>query len=211
MANKKSGLAGSTRPKYEIMLQGYLGEGSVSKDVIDSVFDENVDKLAIAFLIENKNNTCALRVSDALNKSGWLVPSIGGRKGEVRSWFGSITKHRYVLGSTQLADLLHNSWGYKPPNDRRFGPSDLNSSGNSFPPEFGKLLALAGKKGVIFFKFEPVSGYVGKVSSGHITLWNGTKSVYDSGNNINGPFNDEAAKKIGLNRYVKEIWFFELP
>lgn len=210
MAIKNQSSTKAIRPKFATMLANYKGGGTGVKDVVESVFDPAVDKKAIAFIESRGNNTCALRISDALNRSGWVLPEKWGKSGDL-SWQSSITKQYYVLGSTSVADLLELSWGYNPPSDRRFDTAKFSAPDGWDPIPYGLISAFAGKHGVIFFKFHRVSGYEGKVASGHITLWDGTKSVYDTGNCIYGPFSNEAAKKAGLNRWVSEIWFFELP
>lgn len=212
MAMKNKSPIKISRPKFDTVLANYKGGGVSARDVTDSVFDgsKTLDKMAVDWIEKFDNNTCALRLSDALNRSGWVLPAKGGKKGEISGWFGSVTKQYYVLGSVQLADLLAISWGYNS-GDSRFDTAKLGVSGVSNPIPLGLISSLAGKHGVILFKFRPVPGFEKDVASGHITLWDGSKSVYDTGNCISGPFSNEAAKKAGEKRWVSEIWFFELP
>ncbi|HEX5683715.1 MAG TPA: type VI secretion system amidase effector protein Tae4 [Ideonella sp.] len=93
-------------------------------------------------------NTCAVRLSYVLNKTGVLIPHTPGKtvSGADHRWY-----FHYVRDVIQF---LQQRWG-KP---------DLVAS---FPPTGGG--ELSGKKGLVLFEVE---GWAD--ATGHATLWNGT-------------------------------------
>jgi hypothetical protein len=92
-------------------------------------------------------NTCAVRMSFILNRSGMSVPYVAGKtvSGADKRW--------YFYRVKDVIDFLTQHWG-KP---------DLMIA---FPPVGGGQLA--GKKGVVLFE---ISGWTD--AAGHATLWNG--------------------------------------
>jgi hypothetical protein len=98
------------------------------------------------------SNTCAVRLSFILNRTGTLIPFIPGRtvSGADHRWYFHYVK--------DVIAFLDRTWG-KP---------DLVAA---FPPSGGG--GLAGKKGLVLFEIDGWSD-----SSGHATLWNGM-TCYD--------------------------------
>lgn len=97
-------------------------------------------------------NTCAVRMSYILNKSGMTIPHSGTKT------VSGADKHQYFYRVPDLIEFLTQRWG-KP---------DLTMP---FPPSGGGQLN--GKKGIILFE---VSGW--NNARGHATLWNGS-TCYD--------------------------------
>lgn len=97
------------------------------------------------------SNTCAVRMSYILNKSGILIPKI---LGETAS--GSDMR-QYFFRVKNLIKFITREWGK---------PEIVN-----YPPSSGGTLA--GRKGIILFE---VSGW--SDAQGHATLFNGS-SCYD--------------------------------
>ncbi|HEJ8099123.1 TPA: type VI secretion system amidase effector protein Tae4 [Serratia marcescens] len=98
-------------------------------------------------------NTCAVRMSYILNKSGFPIPYVKDQtvSGADRQW--------YFFRVKDLIAYLTKIWG-KP---------DLRVK---FPPPGGG--ELAGKKGIILFE---IAGW--SDAGGHATLWNGNGDCYD--------------------------------
>lgn len=98
-------------------------------------------------------NTCAVRISYILNKTGFPVPFIKDKtvSGADRQW--------YFYRVKDLIAYLTRTWG----------SADLSVAFP--PPNSGEL---TGKKGIVLFD---ISGW--NDANGHATLWNGNGSCYD--------------------------------
>lgn len=127
-------------------------------------------------------NACALRMSRGFNYGGYAIPSgtiIPGRS--IYRVRGSDEK-AYILRVNDLIQYVKHNWG----------SADLTLT----PSEAGKL---AGRKGLIVME---VSGW--SDATGHVTLWDGTRSGDDT------TYHDPHSSNYGARVSLTRILYWEL-
>ena len=110
-------------------------------------------------------NTCALRMSYALNYSGTPITK---PRPETNTFLGN-DKKIYVLGSQDIRDFLHVKQIYK----ALYDPKSMNSKKENEDFYNNELLQLD-KNGIVFMR---IDGW-GQSAFGHTTLWDGTKKRF---------------------------------
>jgi hypothetical protein len=141
-----SNFTNSGKPSFASLWNNYPGDTYSSEDVYKMIggkvyqnFQANPEAYA---------NSCALRLSDALNKSGNKIPFIKGQTGSGQNgdW--------YFYKVSDLANYLKSL----------FGSPDISGTTQD---------AFNGKQGIIWFQ---VSGWGD--ATGHFTLWNGSQVAH---------------------------------
>jgi len=149
---------GGGRPSYDKLKENYPGDGYSSKDVYNMIGGEVAKHY---FSDENTGaeaNSCALRLSRALNRSGSdinpnLLPN-------AKYWTGADGKF-YMMRVADMQKYLTLVYG-EPDIVKTSGKTDIT------PSDFG------GNKGIIDFN---VSGW--QDATGHLTLFNGNTCEHD--------------------------------
>jgi hypothetical protein len=141
-------------------------------------------------------NSCATRMSRALNYSGIEVHAKGGLAGN-KPWQGSTRRgaddKQYIFRIGDLKEQFQASLG---PGQKIYTRPPTPSSG---PALTGKQILdtwrvpLAGKKGIIWIKADY------KRATGHCTLWDGTQFV-----------NGKTDEGDAATDEVSEVWFWPL-
>jgi RHS repeat-associated protein len=147
-----------TRPDFATLSANYPGSKVSRADLLNAIggkvkwnFDNNPADYA---------NTCAIRMSKALNDSGHLIPFIKGQtgSGDNGNW--------YFYRVSDLVSYVNTT----------FGSADITNATSA---------GLQNQNGIIFFE---VSGWGD--ASGHVDIWNGTgcgtKCYWPGSSNLNG-------------------------
>ena len=139
------------RPKFEDMWGNLPSKNIKAPDLIGGMVKFNFDNNPKSF-----SNTCAIRMSRALNYSNSMVTPLPTEKTKGRAGTGA-DKKWYYYGVTELNSYLN----------RTFGPPDLTiNSTNLRKNDIRKIIQ--NETGIIFFR---VSGWDDAV--GHFDMWNG--------------------------------------
>ncbi|MCI5785988.1 MAG: type VI secretion system amidase effector protein Tae4 [Helicobacter trogontum] len=134
-------------------------------------------------------NTCALRMSYALNYGG--IP-ITKPTPNTKAFLGN-DKKIYVLGSQDIRDFLYVKWKYQAP----YNPKSMNSKKENEDFYNNELLQFS-KNGIIVMR---IDGW-GESAYGHTTLWDGTKKRFLDDSNY---LLDKRSNVI-----VRQFYFWEI-
>lgn len=201
------------RPSWTDMYRNYPNES-----ISSSAFYPMISKALVELVAEKPNdweNTCAARMSYALNRSGIKLPSTGGYSLKGDDGF------RYWMRVKELKAYMAKRFGTP---DISYSPNpvkqiiDLNTK--KITPEIIERVNLVksnfiskiqGKKGIIVFD---VTGWGN--ASGHFTLWDGSDLVYVGSGSHNDPSSLEYyfwLVRNGINNKIVQtvqILFWEL-
>ena len=147
------------RPSWDTIKEAY--------EEINEVYGDEYDNEAVFLHILNRsshNNSCALRMSYALNYSSVSIKQELSKpnvriNGNVKQ--SEVDGYKYIMGAAGMSDFLNAIWGRA---DKSFGKQELDN-------ECIKWLQSYKKNGVIVIKFyykEPEF-----TTTGHTTLWYG--------------------------------------
>jgi hypothetical protein len=138
-------------PPFQKMWDNYPNTTN-TKDVIDLIF---AGKRNYNWIASNVYNTCALRLSRALNYSGDPVrkePGLNVLRGKDDKW--------YAYRVREMHEYLEKRYGPPPISDNSSSPSSRRA-------------AVTGKKGIILFC---IKGWAD--ATGHIDIWDGGTVKY---------------------------------
>ncbi len=140
-----------TLPRFDPLWQSYPGEGSTADDV----------KRLIGGAVNASwiRNTCAIRLSRALNYAGQPIPH------------GRLLKNGRFLSVVSGADKLHYSYRLSEIKQyifEEYGPAQISETAepSNVPKE-----AFLGQKGIIVFDVKDFAD-----ATGHIDIWNGERA-----------------------------------
>lgn len=134
-------------------------------------------------------NTCALRMSYALNYGG--IPIIKPTP-NTKAFLGN-DKKIYVLGSQDIRDFLYVKWKYQAP----YNPKSMNSKKENEDFYNNELLQFS-KNGIVVMR---IDGW-GESAYGHTTLWDGTKKRFLDDSNY--------LLDTRSNVIVRQFYFWEI-
>jgi hypothetical protein len=170
------------RPSWADMYRNYPNESITSKQFYPMISDEYA-KLANK-PNSNYNNTCAARMSYALNRSGIKLPKNGGG-----TWLGKDGFY-YWIRVRELKQFLRNR--FKNP-DFEYTPQRISVPftneqlrNRTIGIRQNILNKIQGKHGIIVFDVDGWSD-----ASGHFTLWDGSNLVYVGPGDHNNPNSTE--------------------
>lgn len=167
------------RPSWRDMSGNYKGEETVSSD-----FYPLISRRLVKLVEENPGdwaNTCAVRMSYALNRSGIRLPKAYSTGGTVvgedgfNYWIRVKDLKQYLRDRFKGGDFEHTS---KPIKTLTQDSVDERVQ-DAYDGVINKIF---GKKGVIVFD---VTGW--RDASGHFTLWDGSSLVYVGPGDHNNP------------------------
>ena len=163
------------RPSWDTIKEAY--------EEINEVYGDKYDNKAVFWRILNRishNNSCALRMSYALNYGGVSIKQELAKPNITIN--GSVEQdkdgYKYIMGATGMSDFLNAIWGKV---DKSFGKQELDN-------ECIKWLQNHNNNGVIVIRFyykEPEF-----TATGHTTLWYGDKQCF-------GDYKD-----VGVSKYA---------
>lgn len=166
------------RPSWKDMEKNYPGESIESKDFYPMVGKEYVN--SVRRDPDNYENTCAARMSYALNRSGLKLPRAlkgGDIKGDdgYYYWLRVADLREKLKGQFGAADnmLVHRMLEKKPTEEQLKARVDKAK---------GFIKDISSKKGIVVFE---VTGW--NNASGHFTLWNGQDLKYVGPGEHNDP------------------------
>lgn len=172
-----------TKPSYDDFFIGYPLHTDTRYDSPTNMYNAVGGQPLAIFNSSGNGNTCALRVSFALNESGVNIPNIPGK-----TFKGADNKY-YFLGAANLLAWMKKTFG-TPTGSNYLTGTQGGLNGVNFPT------LLSGKKGIYCMIPNSTSGFG---ASGHIDI------LYPNTTCDGGCYFDA---QIGG---VKEIFIFELP
>lgn len=157
------------RPSWADMNRNYMGE-SVSREKLYST----ISRQLIELYRDNERaweNTCAIRMSYALNRSGIKLPSeTSPRGGTIRGddtfyyWIRVRDLKKYLRDRFHEGDVEYKLQPIKSKNEMQNRAQTVHDN---------LLNKIHGKRGIVVFD---VKGWDG--ATGHFTLWNGSELSY---------------------------------
>lgn len=99
-------------------------------------------------------DTCALRMSYALNQAGFTISKSDGK-----SAMKGADGQYFLVGQKDVGKFITKTFGFTPQQIAKSGVSGFESK-------------FAGKQG--FVRFDIQFNHVGNTATGHIALWNGS-------------------------------------
>lgn len=202
-----------SRPSWNDMYENYPNESIPSSEFYSMVSKELVELVKRA--PDDWENTCAARMSYALNRSGIKLPSTGGYslKGEdgFRYWMRVKELKDYMSKRFSNPDISYNPKQIQNITENRRSKlkDEMIEKVNLVQSEF--LPKISNKKGIIVFD---VVGWGN--ASGHFTLWDGKDLVYVGPGDHNNPDSPEyyfwytSEGQNGRVIQTKKISFWEL-
>ncbi|PZD79018.1 T6SS effector amidase Tae4 family protein [Mesonia sp. K7] len=135
-------------------------------DNVYSYVGGDVAQARLDYPIET-NNTCALKVSIALNESGINIPFIQSTSGNPGTIQGADGKY-YFLNAKALNVWMKKTFGISPSNPQhyKYNSVDGGTDGENFPT------LLNGKKGIYSMIPDPQANFG---ASGHADMFDGNK------------------------------------
>ncbi|QIA76526.1 hypothetical protein E5343_10845 [Rodentibacter caecimuris] len=196
------------RPSWNDMFSNYKTiESSKFYSIVSSQWDKNAKsedpETRVAW-----ENTCAGRMSYALNHSGFILPknpkgAFIGEEDGYSHWFRVKELREYLKKSFGKGDVEYSLPAFK--YDKNTG-IDINEKVKKIKGKVDERINLVqnnvlekinGKKGIVVFE---VSGWSN--ASGHFTLWDGENLLYAPGHDV------ESAYEYYINGFIYSYYFW---